>query len=224
MVELFRKNQQNVYQALPLLEIDWLEHGFGTSLSVEWNQQAGLVTLSQVHSDICLYAPAGAGRLGRGDALMTDVAGVRLGVRTADCVPVLLVDARRRAVAAIHAGWRGTAEAISRKAVQALGERFGSSPADLVAAIGPGIGPCCYEVGEEVAIRFREWFPERDDLGRRARIDLPEANRRQLALAGLSESRVHVASLCTCCSGDEFHSWRREGQTTARMVNAIRIL
>ena len=178
-----------------------------------------LVSLSQVHSDVCLYVREGAGRLGRGDALITDVAGVRIG----DCVPILLVDMRKRAVAAIHAGWRGTAAAIAAKAVLEFQERFGSTPADLVAAIGPGIGPCCYEVGPEVAVCFGEWFPERNDLEGRTRLDLPEANRRQLVAAGVSGTRIHVAGLCTCCSGGEFYSWRRDRQTAARMLNSIEI-
>ena len=221
---LFRKNRDHVYQAVPLLEFDWLEHGFGTSMSTAWNQEAGLATLAQIHSARCVYVPGGTGRLGRGDALLTDVLGVRVGVRTADCVPILLVDARKRVVAAIHAGWRGTAAAIACEAVRQFQRRFGSSPADLVAAIGPGIGPCCYQVGGEVAVRFRAWFPERSDLERQTRLNLAEANLRQLVSTGVPAVRVHIAGLCTCCSDGEFYSWRREKQTSGRMVNAIGIL
>lgn len=220
----FEKNHQHVYQALPFLEIGWLEHGFGTRLSVAWNGQPALATLAQTHSDICVYAAAGTGRLGSGDALITDVPGVRVGVRTADCVPILLVDKRSRAVAAIHAGWRGSAAAISRKTVQQFQARFGSNPAGMLAAIGPAIGPCCYEVGPEVADRFGQWFPERNDLGRRTRIDLPEANRRQLVSAGVPASLVYTAGLCTACCAAEFHSWRRQRETGARMVNAVVVL
>ena len=220
-MDAFLKNEQHVYQALSLLEIDWLEHGFGSSASAAWNRRTGLATAAQVHSDVCLYAAEAAARLGPGDALITDVPGIGLGVRTADCVPILLVDTRRRAVAAIHAGWRGTAEGISRKTVQALRGRFGSNPADLLAAIGPAIGPCCYRVGEEVAILFREWFPERADLDRPAHIDLADANRRQLLSAGVPEGRISAAGLCTFCSGTEFHSWRREPHGTSRMLNIV---
>ncbi len=220
----FLKSRQNVYQALPLLETGWLEHGFGTRLSGEWNERPDLATLRQTHSDICVCVTGGAGRLGTGDAIITDVPGVRVGVRTADCVPILLVDQQRRAVAAIHAGWRGTAAAISPKAVRELQARFGADPAGMLAAIGPAIGPCCYEVGPEVGARLGEWFPERKDLAGRARIDLAEANRRQLVSAGVPEAQIHTAGLCTFCCAGEFHSWRRDRQTGARMVNAVWIV
>jgi YfiH family protein len=216
----FQKDAQKVYRAVGLLELPWLEHGFGTRLSAGWNRQPDLTSLRQIHSDICVYVTHGAGRVGEGDALMTDVPGVRVGVRTADCIPVLLVDPRSRAVAAVHAGWRGTAQGICTKTVAAMRAQFGSRPEDLLAALGPGIGPCCYQVGAEVAVRFREIFPERDDLDRPARLDLPEANRRQLLSSGLSPDRVWVAGLCTFCSGDEFCSWRRESRQAGRMVAA----
>lgn len=221
---IFRRNESGVYQACPLLELDWLEHGFGSAHSVDWNSETDLVSLSQIHSDICVFASGGAGRIGRGDALVTVTPGLRIGVRTADCVPVLLVDPVRRAVAAVHAGWRGTAQAISAKVVARMREGVGSSPGSLVAAIGPGIGPCCYEVGPEVASQFGEWFPERHDLDRQTRIDLAEANRRQLLRSGLRPDSVCRLELCTCCSGGEFHSWRRNGARAGRMVAAARIL
>ncbi|MCC7175988.1 MAG: peptidoglycan editing factor PgeF [Bryobacterales bacterium] len=224
MAGVFRKNSEHVYQAVPLLELGWLEHGFGSSFSTAWNRQAGLATVSQIHSDICLHAAGQTGRVGEGDALVTEAAGVRLGVRTADCVPILLADTRRRAVAAVHAGWRGTAAAIAAKVVLELRERFNSAPGEIVAAIGPAIGECCYRVGPEVAGRFREWFPERCDLDGPARIDLAEANRRQLIRAGLHESKVCVAGLCSYCSGGEFQSWRRQREAAGRLISAIWIL
>jgi YfiH family protein len=119
-------------------------------------------------------------------------------------VPILLVDERRRAVAAVHAGWRGTAARIAPGVVSAMAERFGTDPGDLHAAIGPGIGKCCYEVGPEVTAHFGEQ--------RRAHIDLGEANRRQLLAAGVRADRIHASNLCTRCI-DQFHSFRRDGAT-----------
>lgn len=215
--------QQHVHRAERLLALGWLEHGFGTAFSTDWNVQDELTSLSQIHSDVCVYAAHGPGRIGRGDALMTDVAGLRIGVRTADCVPILLADPRHRAVAAIHAGWRGTAQAICPKTVRAMVERFGSSPDELIAAVGPSIGGCCYWVGGEVARQFKPWFPERHDLDEAARIDLREANRRQLTAAGLLVDHIDVSPCCTACSGGEFFSWRRDRREERRMVNSIRI-
>lgn len=224
MAEHFQKDHHGVYRAAPLREIAWLDHGFGTRFSAVWNQQPGLASLHQIHSNVCLYVTGGSGRVGQGDALMTDAPGVRLGVRTADCIPVLLVDTRSRAVAAVHAGWRGTSQHICAKTVAAMRRQFGSRPEDLAAAIGPGIGPCCYEVGAEVAVQFRDVFPERSDLDRAAHLDLPEANRRGLLSAGLRPDHIWVARLCTFCSGDEFYSWRRERNEPRRMVAAVSVI
>ncbi len=219
----FRKDAQHVYHAIPWLEFEWLDHGFGTRLSTEWNQQQPIATLKQVHSDVCLWAERGEGRVGEGDALITGLVGARVGVRTADCVPILLADTRTRAVAAIHAGWRGTVQRIVSKAVDEMKAKFSTSPRDVVAAIGPAIGPCCYQVGAEVAVLFRDWFPERNDFGGPAHLDLAEANRRQLLSADVAAERIWVAEVCTCCQGEEFFSWRRELQRTGRMLNAAGI-
>ena len=208
-----------------MLDIEWLDHGFGSRQSAKWGQEPEPVNLKQIHSDICVYADGRSkGRIAEGDALMTDVPGVTLAVRTADCTPILLVDTRKRAVAAVHAGWRGTVQGISARTVEAMTARFGSRPEDMLAAVGPGIGQCCYEVGEEVALQFRDVFPERPDLAGRARLDLAEANRRQLVSAGLPPDCVWVAGLCTCCLPEEFFSWRRDRQEAGRMVSAIRIM
>lgn len=219
----FRKDEQHVYRVVPWLEFAWLEHGFGTRLSDAWNQQQPIATLKQVHSGVCLRTESGEGRVGEGDALITDVVGAKVGVRTADCVPILLADPRTRAVAAIHAGWRGTVQRIAAKAVAEMTAKFSTNPREVVAAIGPAIGPCCYEVGAEVAALFRDWFPERRDLGGVSHLDLAEANRRQLMAADVAPERIWVAGVCTCCSGDEFFSWRRERQRTGRMLNAAGI-
>ncbi len=192
-------------------------------MSQEWNRSTHVASLKQIHSDVCLHTDSAEGRVGAGDALITDAVGARVGVRTADCVPILLVDTRKRAVAAVHAGWRGSASEIARRAVAAMAARFGTRCEDLVAAIGPAIGACCYEVGAEVAVQFRDWLPARSSAPSAMHLDLPEMNRRQLLAAGVDSDRIWLADLCTCCSDDRFFSWRGEHQRTGRMLNAVGI-
>ncbi len=168
-----------------------------------------------------MTAHAPGERFAEGDALITNHAGLLVGVRTADCVPVLLVDEAKRAVAAVHAGWRGTRAGIASKTVARMGAEFGTAPNDLLAAIGPCINVCCFEVGPEVAAQFREVFPERKDLDRKTHIDLVEANRRQLLSAGLAQERIFTGAPCTFCS-PEFHSFRRDA-SDGRMYSAAGI-
>jgi hypothetical protein len=123
---------------------------------------SALATLRQVHSDLIWRAESE--HPGAGDGLVTDTSGLLLAIRTADCFPILLADGQRRAVAALHAGWRGTLHRIAEKGVGEMRRRFGSRPEDLWAAIGPGIHGCCYEVGEEVREHFQSRFAYADDL------------------------------------------------------------
>ena len=152
----------------------------------------------------------------RCDALTTDVPRVLLGVKTADCVPVLLGDPRTGACAAVHAGWRGTAAGIVAAALARMAEAYGTRAADVVAATGPAALGCCYEVGPEVVEIFNARFPEdapaifKPTREGRALVDLHEANRRQLARAGVSPENVRAAPFCTMCRTDLFFSYRRE--------------
>ena len=196
-----------------MARLAWLEHGFGNRRA---QVPERLATLDQVHSAECVDACGRAGRLGRGDALLSIVPGTLVGVRTADCIPILLADERRCAVAAVHAGWRGTVAGIAARAVEAMHEHFGTRPKDVHAAIGPGIGACCYEVGPEVAAHF--------GAEGRAKIDLAEANRAQLAAAGIPAERIYVCGLCTMCLASEFHSFRRDGERAGRMHAFIGVL
>jgi len=189
-----------------LSELDWLEHEFGTRAAPL--SQAGMATLKQVHSARVLEAAA-TGLAGEGDALVTDRAGVILSVRTADCYPILLVDVKRRVVAAIHAGWRGTSAGI---AIEAL-RKMQSDPSDVWAAIGPGIGECCYTVGQDVARLFG-----RNDAGK---IDLAEANRSQLMGMEVPAENIDVIGLCTFCGADQFHSYRRDKEQAGRMISYV---
>ncbi len=217
---LFVLDADSVFRARSLSEFPWLEHGFGARASGGWPNAPLL--LKQVHSDRVLEA----GRISPGepgDALITDQPGLWLCVRTADCLPILIADSRARAVAAVHAGWRGTAGGIVTRTVAALNQRYGSRPSDLVAAIGPGIGGCCFEVGPEVARLFQNVLPERRDLDQKTRIDLAEVNRRQLLAAGVPEPAVSRSRRCTRCDAALFHSWRRDGPAAGRMITGIRV-
>ena len=158
-----------------------------------------------------MAAEGRSGILGEGDALLENLPGSVVAVKTADCIPVLLVDERSRAVAAVHAGWRGTAARIASGAVASMAERFGTRPEDLHAAIGPGIGKCCYEVGPEVAVQF-------GGQGR-GHIDLADANRRQLEESGVTPHRIYASNLCTMCRGEEFDSFRRDQKAAGRMYS-----
>jgi len=212
---VFYQDSRQIYRASELDAIPWLVHGFGTRWSDIPALFANLATLKQIHSAECTAAEGRPGELGRGDALLEDTPGAVVAVKTADCVPILLVDERRRAVAAVHAGWRGTAAGIARRAVAAMHERFGSVPADLLAAIGPAIGPCCYEVGPEVAAQF--------GMDGDVHLDLESENRRQLLEAGVAAGKINGASLCTMCHPEDFHSFRRDRQSAGRQYTFVGI-
>ena len=208
---VFYQDFHQIYRVPELDALGWLEHGFGTRLVDIPEMYRSLATLKQIHSATCVAAKGRRGELGAGDALLENTPGAAVAVRTADCIPILLADERNRAVAAVHAGWRGTVAQIARRAVEAMRERFGSVPADVHAAIGPGIGKCCYEVGPEVAAHFGEEG--------RARIDLAEANRMQLVASGVTAERIYASNLCTMCRPSEFHSYRRDREAAGRMYS-----
>ena len=191
--------------------ISWLIHGFGTRHSTVPALFDNLATLRQIHSSTCIAAEGRSGVLGPGDALLENTPGAIVAVRTADCIPILLVDERLRAVAAVHAGWRGTVACIVQRTVESMRERFGTSPADLHAAIGPGIGPCCYEVGPDVAAQF--------GAQGRTHIDLAGANRRQFVEAGVTPGRIYASNLCTMCRPEDFYSFRRDGEAAGRLFS-----
>jgi YfiH family protein len=210
-----------------------------------------LVTMRQFHSDVIHLAAAPDGEPPKADALITDTPGLLLGVQTADCVPILLADTRRHAIAAIHAGWRGTLSRIAAKTLGQMHMNFGTQPRDVVAALGPAIGGCCYEVGPEVAQAFASQFPTAADwfdgpfeqlaYGEeplwlpwltmmppghvppppRVQLDVRASNRWQLIDAGVPEKQISVSDLCTGCRTDLLFSYRREGAKTGRMMAVI---
>ena len=192
-----------------------------------------LLRLRQVHGNtIALAGPGDADSWTAPDA--DGVAGTdrstALAVVVADCAPVLIADRRTGAVAAVHAGWRSTMRRIAETAVAAMQRDLGSDPADLVAAIGPSLGQCCGEMGEEVVAAFREeghaeaaierWFSR--DPGRRPHFDLWRANSDQLEAAGVPSTAIHVAGLCTRTYAGRFHSYRASGAAAGRMAGVIR--
>lgn len=157
----------------------------------------------------------------RADALLTDCAGVVLTILTADCVPILLADSRRRVVGAVHAGWRGTAAGIVAKTVAAMREGYDCDPRDIYAAIGPSIGGCCYEVGEEVAAAFTEAEGALSQKEERRHLDLKEANRLQLLASGLAAERIECSPICTACERERFFSYRAEEGCSGRFASCI---
>lgn len=211
-----------MYRAERLEQFPWLQHGFGTRLSAGWPNAAGLATAKQIHSDRVLVATQ-PGQLGAGDAIISQRPGVTAAIRTADCLPILIVDPKTRAVAAVHAGWRGVVAEIAPKTVEAMRVEFGSRPQDLEIAIGPGIGVCCFEVGPEVAIQFRAFFPERSDLSGHAKVDLIETVIRQLGRNGVTRGQIDTLGLCSHCKNQLFESYRRDREKAGRMVTAVGI-
>ncbi|MFZ4984194.1 MAG: peptidoglycan editing factor PgeF [Blastocatellia bacterium] len=182
-----------------------------------------LLTLRQIHSaDVhSIFTIDGAAPfLDRnpppGDAIVSCLTRVLLAIQTADCLPILIADRRTGVTAAIHAGWRGTVAGIVTRTVGLMQQRLGVSPADLIVAQGPAIGPCCFEVGPEVIARFRELHDQVDCLlsghqvDGRANLDLPLANRLQFRQLGVDDSSIYDCNLCTVCQNDKFFSYRLE--------------
>ncbi len=211
-----------------------------------------LVTLRQIHSDLIHCVSEVPEHPLSGDGLVTCTSRILLGILTADCLPVILVDTRRKAVGVFHAGWRGTAKRIVEKGVGEMQRWFGSRPRDLKAAIGPGIRSCCYEVGPEVLSSFESQFeyasalfretkerneihekypllfltaraPGHSQLPKKIFLDLAEANRRQLLDAGVPAKNVCDLGLCTSCHLDQFFSHRAEKGVTGRMMAVLGI-
>jgi YfiH family protein len=206
-----------------------------------------LVSLKQIHSDVIHLFDAAPAEPCQGDASATNRPGLLLAVQTADCVPILLVDPKKRAVAAVHAGWRGTLARIVVKAIGQMQMQFKSKPGDLLAAIGPSIGGCCYEVGTEVATQFLsqfaeapEWFdefrtgdepnpiqwlnmmpPGHQPPPKNVLLDLRKANRAQLLGAGLRAPNIFVSDLCTACRRDLLFSYRKEGAQSGRLMSVM---
>ena len=196
-----------------------------------------LMRVKQVHGRQVRVLKAGAVDPAAGaarpeaDALASNQPGIVLVVQVADCVPVLLADARRGAAGAAHAGWRGTAAGVTRATVETMTRELGTDPADLVVAIGPSIGACCYTVGGELMDAFRSGGATEEQLARwfsrtasgDLRLDLWTANRDQLLAAGVPADRIFTAGLCTQTHADTFDSYRAAGPNAGRMAALIAV-
>jgi len=211
-----------------------------------------LVTVRQIHSDLVHCISKIPDKQLAGDGLITRTPGILLAVLTADCLPIIVLDTKLKAVGVFHAGWRGTLKRIVEKGVGEMRRQFGSRPRDLRAAIGPGIRGCCYQVGTEVRDKFHAQFsyarellreskesdevrerypllfltaraPGHSELPKKIFLDLAEANRRQLIDAGVPKNNVSDLGLCTACRTDLFFSHRAEKGVTGRMMAAVGI-
>jgi polyphenol oxidase len=211
-----------------------------------------LITLRQIHSDVIHQVTSAADGHLVGDGLITSTPGLLLAVQTADCLPIVLIDPKCRAVGVFHAGWRGTLQRIVDKGVGTMCLRFGSHPHELKAAIGPGIHQCCYEVGLEVKEKFDSQFeyaaelfrevnesdpvhekypllflsarpPGHSELPAKLFLNLVEANRRQMVAAGIRDANIEASPLCTSCRVDVLFSYRAEKGNTGRMMGVVGI-
>lgn len=192
----------------------FVEYEFGNRETIP---PPAVTTLHQVHSATVVVNQGRPARRDCGDALIENQPGLAIGVKTADCVPILLADPVQRVVAAVHAGWRGTAAAIAATAIRRMASEYGSKPEDIQAAIGPSIGACCFEVGPEVARQFGVLAPGRVHL------DLRAINAGQLEAAGVDRAHIAISEECTRCLPEKFHSFRRDGEAAGRMISWIRI-
>jgi YfiH family protein len=215
-----------------------------TSGSAPWDLVAAsagssgdhLFRIKQVHGRTVRVVRAADKPVGGGeerpeaDAIISDVPGAVLAVQVADCVPMLLADPRTGVAGAVHAGWRGTSAAIAPATIETLRREFNTRPQDVVVALGPSIGACCYEVGVELMDAFRaagatdpqlaRWFSRN---GHSLRLDLWQVNYDQLVAAGVSPENIYLSRLCTQTHADTFDSYRAEGSRAGRMVAAIQV-
>jgi polyphenol oxidase len=221
--------------------------------AVTGSTKTPVVTIRQIHSNIVAVADSShIGKPCEGDGLLTAEHGLLIGVLTADCTPVLVADCKKKVVAAFHAGWRGTVKRIVEGGIERMRLEFGSQPEDLVAAIGPGIGPCCYAVGEEVRAEFTSQFayaaelfheiydaepvkqkypmlfqtqraPGHSPVGPSLHLNVAEANRRQLLDAGLKPRNISMVGGCTNCQPKLYFSHRGSQGRAGRMLSVIGI-
>jgi polyphenol oxidase len=215
--------------------------------AIRKGRECPLVTLRQIHSDLIHCVSEVPEPVLTGDGLITQTPGLLLAILTADCLPVIVVDTKRRAVGVFHAGWRGTVKRIVEKGVGEMQRCFGTRSRDIRAAIGPGVHACCYAVGLEVRTQFESQFeyggklfreveesdpvrekypllfltaraPGHSELPKKIFLDLVEANRRQLIAAGVAATNIGASPLCTSCRTDLLFSYRADKGVTGRMM------
>ncbi len=225
---------------------------FLAKLGLSQKQPCPLITLRQIHSDIIHCVSDLGSNEPAGDGMVSQTPRLLLGVQSADCLPVILADKKRKAVGIFHAGWRGTLKRIVEKGAGEMRRWFGTLPRDIRAAIGPGIHGCCYEVGPDIRESFESQFeygprlfreieesdpvrekypmlfltaraPGHSELPKKIFLDLPEANRLQLLAIGVPAKNISVSALCTACNPDSLFSYRAEKGFTGRMIGVVGI-
>jgi YfiH family protein len=221
----FKLKDENGITYLQLPVFRRIRHAFCTRTAEEEGAPAALgispgrlLTLRQVHgAEVLIFEENTRAALTYSlpyDAVITDKKRVALGIWTADCIPILMLDRSQRIIAAVHAGWRGIWRGVIEKTVHAMMKTFASSPTNIVAGIGPGIGPCCYEVQQDVVSLFRNAYGSPDQLIQeregRTYLDLSRAAQLELSKAGIPRDNIEAIPLCTCCREDLFFSFRRD--------------
>jgi YfiH family protein len=224
----------SLYSTIPRLEqIPFLIHGFGIRLwedddfkkRPEW-KDFKLVFLNQIHSNIIQVIDNIPGEKLKGDAVITGLPFLLLIIKTADCLPALIVDESQKVIAAVHCGWKGTSKRVIQKVIQRMKEHYGSNPGALLVALGPCIGHECYEVGEDVYQNFKqeglstEHFRNHPLRRRKYLFDLKGANISQLVSAGVEEKNVFSTEICTHCH-ESLPSFRRDKDKAGRMLSFI---
>jgi len=215
--------------------IPYLVHGFGTSHLKERSIASDAdfsdffpISLRQTHSDIIRVITESLPERSEGDAMVTDLPGILLIIKTADCLPVLAMDIQNRVVAAVHCGWRGTLKRITEKAIQTMHQNYGSDYGSLYVALGPCISRTCYEVGEDLRKKFereglhRGVFSRHPSHKKKYVLDLREANRSQILALGVQEKNIFSVDHCTFCERNLF-SHRRDRDRPGRLINFIGI-
>jgi len=229
--------------SFPLLQnLDFVSHGFivknkGQNLNTKAtintlknvikknsSKEKHIIVPQQVHGNECVTMKKGEGsrRKYKADSLLTNRKDIFLTVSVADCLPIFLVDPKRKVVGLIHAGWRGTLLGITRETIRKAKNEFGCNPEDLTLLFGPAIQKCCYEISEEVAILFDEDCLIRSP-GKKPKLDLIKTNLKQSLNCGVKRKGIFVTTDCTCCNKDMFHSFRRDGNNAGRMSAFIGI-
>ncbi len=221
-----------------LAENDFLAHGFGARQSV-WYEARNIApklifTVKQVHGnkvliiDNTLAAEWAGGRAENtfsADAIITKETGIAIAIRTADCLPIIMAEPQHRVIAVAHAGWRGTYKQIAARTIDNLVDKFALQPENILAALGPCIGACCYEVGSEVVEKFkadfsgwRDYFVPKE---KKWHLDLIGANKAQLIELGVRKENIDCINLCTACNQKLFFSYRKDPKTNMRMINLV---
>ncbi|HHV45488.1 MAG TPA: peptidoglycan editing factor PgeF [Tissierellia bacterium] len=214
--------------------VGWDKHKIKDQLSLVLGVDSKrIISVKQVHGTNILIVksiqelPSEKGTI-EGDGIITDIPGVLLITYHADCVPIYFVDRKKKVVGMAHAGWRGTFDNISGEMVNAFRNNYNSETEDIVAAIGPSIGPCCYEVGNDVKKLFNDRYGNFSEIiinkGEKAYLDLKKVNYFQLIEKGLPEENIILSNICTSCNVDKLYSYRKEKGTDKRMVAGICLL